>query len=148
MPVSVEHVRQELTFVDELLVLDEPRHLALALHLSVHEVANIVPAVRPLELAVALYLRVAQLSSVNEQLFRLHLSVRIERLLLVAHDLPLFLALAGHAAASVKVTLNLHGAVVALLHTWPAHDILTPLSFILGAVADLLEFTQAMEHTD
>ena len=93
----MEDVGQELALVSYLLsLLIGPGHLALALHLGVHEVTYVVPAVWPLEFAVAHNLAILHVASVCKYEFLFHLLVREYLLLHPLVICPLFEALSAY----------------------------------------------------
>lgn len=142
----MEDVREELAFVDILLAVDVPDHLALTLHLSVAEVTDVVTAVGPFKLAVTLHLRVDELATVLILLGDFLEIIRVELTLLHPVLLPLFDAFALDLTILVELAAEFYGAVVAGFSTFTVDTVLLPSSFVLGTIAGLLEFTLSIEH--
>lgn len=107
--VTVEDVGQELSLINDLLaVFRRPAHFALALHLGVDEVSNIVPTVWPLELTVALNLGVLEVATIEEDLLSPSWPIWIASLLLVADLLPFLVAFAVDDSSAVEVSAHLN----------------------------------------
>ena len=85
-----------------------PAHFALALHLRVDEVSNIVPAIGPLELTVALDLGVLEVTTIEKDLLSPSWPVWIASLLLMADLLPFLVAFAVDDSSAVEVAADLH----------------------------------------
>lgn len=146
MTLPVEYVREELAFVDVLLSINVPDHLALALHLCVTEVANVVTAIWPLEFTIALHLRVDELSAVQILLGDLLHLIRIELAFLLLVFLPLLDAFALDLPLWVEVAAQLNGTIVADFDSFALVSVQFPLSIVLRAVTRLLELTLATKH--
>lgn len=107
--VTVKDVSQELSLVNDLLTMfRRPAHLALALHLRVDEVSNIVPAIGPLELTVALDLGVLEVATIEKDLLSPGWPIWIASLLLMADLLPFLVAFAVDDSSAVEVAADLN----------------------------------------
>ena len=105
----MKDVSQELSLVNDLLtVFRRPAHFALALHLRVDEVANIVPAIGPLELAVALDLGVFEVATIEKDLLSPGWPIWIASLLFMADLLPFLVAFAVDDSSAVEVAADLN----------------------------------------
>jgi len=132
---AMEYVRQELSLIDILLAVSrQPSHLTLSLHLRVHKVANVVPAVWPLELAIALNLGVFQAAPVNIHLFGFDLFERIMSGLLVANILPFLVSFAIDHVLSVEVARDFNGSIVRLFGAIALHLVLAPVSIVFRVI--------------
>ena len=145
--LPVEHICEEMAFVNILFaILQRPGHLALALHLRIDKVADVVAAIRPLELSVSLDLRILQISSVGKVLFNFDLFVRIVFRLLNANVLPLFVSFAVNQVAAIEVARYFYRSIVGFLRSISFHFVLSPCSNVLRVIRGLLVLALAVKH--
>ena len=125
----MKDVSQELSLVNDLLtVFRRPAHFALALHLRVDEVANIVPAIGPLELTVALDLGVFEVATIEKDLLSPGWPIWIASLLFMADLLPFLVAFAVDDSSAVEVAADLNQTSVSCLDSMAFHLVLLPHS--------------------
>lgn len=123
-------VGQHLTLIDAFYaVLFCPRQLALAVHLRIGEVADVMTTVRPLEHAVAAYLTFHEVAAID-----------VNSIIVV----PLFEAFTCHLTF-VEKAADVDFSTVHLFETLTLDLIFNPLTFVLYTVSWLLVLAMAVK---
>lgn len=121
-----------------------PCHLAVAMHLRVYEVSDIVTIVRPFELSISFDLGILEITTVDKVLVLL----RCSRSTCVFDDsAPLLKAFSIDFLPVAKVASDFYCSPPQLFGSLSSHFVTHPVSIVLRPIQWLLVFTLPVEKT-
>jgi len=123
----------------------EPSHFAIAMHLRIDKVTDVMSSIRPLEFSIALYLRVFEVAAVDEVIILLHLSSTLWAIQSFADSLPPLLVAFAVDLAIGEGPSYLDGAPLQLLDSFAFHLVSDPVSRVLRSVTRLLVLPLSVE---
>ena len=121
----------------------KPGQLAVAMHLRIDKITDVVSSIKPLEFAKALDLRIYQITSVNIVDCLFHRTTRLSWEWYFGHTTPFFIAFAINLTSN-EVPSQLYPTLFQLFHTFTSNLILIPLADIFSPIY-LFVLTRAME---